>query len=70
MHNPASNNRQCEKDAGVGLHIFAFTFISYNCSGKRCRDRAFVYLPSLLCHPYLVCLLFGMPSMPFYVSNF
>ena len=28
-----------------------------------CRDGLCIYLPSLLYHPYLVCIRFGMPSL-------
>ena len=32
--------------------------------GKRCRDGdLYIYLTSLLYHPFLVCILFGMPFL-------
>ena len=31
-------------------------------NAKAMQGCGFVNLPSLLCHPYLVCILFGMPS--------
>ena len=34
-----------------------------HCSCKLMCKQGFVHLPSLLYHPYLVCILFGMPSL-------
>ena len=35
-----------------------------------CRDEAFVHSLSLLYHPFLVCILFGMPSLHLFTKQF
>ena len=41
------------------------------CNVKRCRDRALQIYLHYYTHPYLVCILFGMPSLhPFTFSMF
>ena len=42
------------------LHLFT---LQLQTGGKMMQGWGFVYLPSLLYHPYLVCILFGMPSL-------
>ena len=56
---------QC-KDIKVKVNIqkpYPYIFYTTYSRVERMEGWGFVYLPLLLYHPYLVCILFGVPSL-------
>ena len=45
------------KDTYIALHLF---MLQLDSGVKKMQGWSFIYLSSLLYHPYLVCILFGM----------
>ena len=57
--------------------LFQFSLLSVvndnvqlHSSVKKMQGWGFVYLPSLLYHPYLVCIIFGIPSLHLFTFLF
>ena len=59
-HRRQADNHHCGKNKALSLHLFT---LQLKTNVKTMQGWGFANLPSLLYHPYLLCILFGMPSL-------